>query len=70
MDSPVLAVGWVLSLLATVEGLQGDALEVRREGMPWDMQAGTIYFDTGVLRLGAALMRPLLEQWSWNRDFA
>lgn len=36
----MLAVGWVLPLLAPVEGLQGDTLEVRWEGMPWDMQAG------------------------------
>lgn len=33
-------------------------------------QAGTVYFDTGVPRLGAAQMGSLLEQWPWNRDFA
>lgn len=33
-------------------------------------EAGTVYFYTGMPRLGAAQVRSLLEQWPWNRDFA
>lgn len=66
-----MVVGWVLPVLAPVDGLQGDTLEVRRDEIHGTLgQAGTVYIYAGMRRLGAAQMRFLLEQWPCNRDFA